>query len=98
MGGNAVRYSVTGLAAASALVDVAPIPAVRHCRHDGIAKTDGRHVEAGLGSVKDPPAPTRVTLPRNISTTLRGLEDADLESMDLLRSEEVLGCRRSIVK
>lgn len=36
---------------------------------------------AGLTSVNEQPAPPRVTLPRNISTTLRGLEDVDLETL-----------------
>ncbi len=92
------RYCETRLTCASGAAKVAPAIAVRHCRRNGIVKPVERHVKSGLGPVKDPPAPTRVTLPRNISTTLRGLEDADLESMDQLRSEEGLGCRRSIVK
>ncbi len=32
-------------------------------------------------SANEPPAPPRVTLPRNLSTTLRGLEDVDLETL-----------------
>ena len=32
-------------------------------------------------SANDPPAPPRVTLPRNLSTTLRGLEDVELETL-----------------
>ena len=32
-------------------------------------------------SANEPPAPPRVTLPRNLSTTLRGLEDGDLETL-----------------
>ena len=36
---------------------------------------------AGSTSVNEPLAPPRVTLPRNISTTLRGLEDVDLETL-----------------
>ena len=36
---------------------------------------------AGSTSVNEQPAPPRVTLPRNLSTTLRGLEDVDLETL-----------------
>jgi len=36
---------------------------------------------AGSTSVNEPPAPPRVTLPRNLSATLRGLEDIELETL-----------------
>ena len=36
---------------------------------------------AGSTSANEPPAPPRVTLPRNLSATLRGLEDVDLETL-----------------
>ena len=36
---------------------------------------------AGSTSVNEQPAPPRVTLPRNLSTTLRGLEDVELETL-----------------
>lgn len=36
---------------------------------------------AGSTSVNEQPAPPRVTLPRNLSATLRGLEDVDLETL-----------------
>ena len=36
---------------------------------------------AGSMSANEPPAPPRVTLPRNLSTTLRGLVDVDLETL-----------------
>ena len=36
---------------------------------------------AGSTSANDPPTPPRVTLPRNLSATLRGLEDGDLETL-----------------
>lgn len=36
---------------------------------------------AGSASVKESPAPPRVTLPRNLSATLRGLEDVELETL-----------------
>ena len=36
---------------------------------------------AGSMSANEPPAPPRVTLPRNLSTTLRGLEDVELETL-----------------
>ena len=36
---------------------------------------------AGSTSVNEPPAPPRVTLPRNLSATLRGLEDVELETL-----------------
>jgi hypothetical protein len=54
---------------------------MRHCCRDGIVKPVERHVEAGLAPVKEPPAPPRVTLPRNLSATLRGLEDVELETL-----------------
>ena len=36
---------------------------------------------AGSTSANEPPTPPRVTLPRNLSATLRGLEDGDLETL-----------------
>ena len=36
---------------------------------------------ASSTSVNEPPTPPRVTLPRNLSATLRGLEDGDLETL-----------------
>jgi len=36
---------------------------------------------AGSTSVNEQPAPPRVTLPRNLSATLRGLEDVELETL-----------------
>ena len=36
---------------------------------------------ASSTSVNEPPTPPRVTLPRNLSATLRGLEDVELETL-----------------
>ena len=69
---------------------------MRHCRRNGIVKPVERHVEVGLGPVKEPPAPPRVTLPRNLSATLRGLEDVELETLQREVAVEVK--RRTSVK
>lgn len=44
---------------------------------------------AGWASVNEPPAPPRVTLPRNLSTTLQGLEDIELETLQRAIGAEI---------
>ncbi len=44
---------------------------------------------AGSTSVNEQPAPPRVTLPRNLSATLRGLEDVELETLQREVSAEI---------
>ncbi len=39
--------------------------------------------------MNEPPAPLRVTLPRNLSATLRGLEDVDLETLQREAAAEI---------
>ena len=90
------RYCETRLTSASGAAKVAPAIAVRHCRRNGIVKPVERHVEVGLGPVKEPPAPPRVTLPRNLSATLRGLEDVELETLQREVAAELK--RRTSVK
>ena len=50
---------------------------------------------AGSTSANEPPTPPRVTLPRNLSATLRGLEDGDLETLQREVAAEVQR-RRSV--
>lgn len=51
---------------------------------------------AGSTSVNEQPAPPRVTLPRNLSATLRGLEDVELETLQREVTAEIK--RRSSAK
>jgi len=51
---------------------------------------------AGSTSVNEQPAPPRVTLPRNLSATLRGLEDVELETLQREVTAEIK--RRSAAK
>jgi hypothetical protein len=52
---------------------------------------------AGSTSVNEQPAPPRVTLPRNLSATLRGLEDVDLETLQREVAAEIKRRRSEFV-
>ncbi len=54
-----------------------------------MVKSVERYVEAGSAPVREPPAPPRVTLPRNLSATLQSLEDFELETLQRAVGAEI---------